>query len=71
MSKNNGGPAFPVAIWDKDRMTYVRDGMNLRDYFAAHIAAAAIPTVRSLKDAESIPANAYKLADALLLERDR
>ena len=73
--KDTGHPAFPVAIWDKEKMRYVNDGMTLRDYFAAKAMAtlmigAVLPTKES-RD-EHLPlaaAVAYEVADALLAAR--
>jgi hypothetical protein len=34
---NDGGPAFPVEVYDFDKDEFVNErGMTLRDYFAAH-----------------------------------
>jgi hypothetical protein len=78
--KNNGGAAFPL----KEALTSDNEGMTLRDYFAAKIAAAqsvatSADTSYMMPDyaypdgeqtvAQKIAANAYAVADALLAER--
>ena len=65
MSKNDGGPAFPL----KDPRTCDYHGMSLRDYFAAK-AMQAIRTELSLS-AAICAKQAYDLADAMLAEKER
>ena len=84
MSKDNGGPAFPVdAEFDERHGEYVRhasSGMTLRDYFAAKV----LPTLYTsdgkifeywcneygLDDAFKFAAErAYRQADAMLKAR--
>jgi hypothetical protein len=70
--KNNGGPAFPTDNYYDEKRYGVRDGMTLRDYFAAHA-----PTLnqKSFEQGESAlridAARAWRWADALLAERDK
>jgi hypothetical protein len=78
MSKNKGGSAFPSYENGKHN-----DGMSLRDYMAAKFAAAwisdcdsvvalvkhGIPDGMSFNSA--VADRAYKLADAMLVERDK
>jgi len=63
MTKQTGGPAFPVGSGD------MRDpaGMTLRDYFAAK----AMPYLMSAyEDIDAIAGVAYKMADAMLEARN-
>lgn len=78
MSKETGGPAFPyIETGDSG----VREGMTLRDYFAAKAMQALItepswgdgctPTYCRMSEekndeAKMIAQSAYKLADAML-----
>lgn len=73
MTKNNGGPAFPV-----EAHPHAEPGMSLRDYFAAKIypvliAAAAAGHIRTLNGNQLCPEEyarcAYEGADAMLAER--
>lgn len=81
MRSANGGPAFPVPGLQHDEDF---NGMTLRDYFAAKIAAAqsvatSADTSYMMPDyaypdgeqtvAQKIAANAYAIADAMLAER--
>lgn len=61
--KNSGGPAFPVPGLQNDEDF---NGMSLRDYFAAKAMATLILAGVS---SDYIPAEAYKMADAMLAER--
>ena len=76
MNKETGGPAFPVEVLDKQR-----NGMTLRDYFAAKAMAIVMPPVleeirkRNISDADvaklkRVSAEAcYGMADAMLEAR--
>ena len=75
---DQGGPAFPnVPDGAGDRWANWDTGMSLRDYFAAQalqgfIASGRINTDRaSSYYADSIAGNAYKLADAMIRERNK
>lgn len=80
MSKDTGGPAFPVS-YDHDTFQPSRvdeakrlmSGMDLRDYFAAkamHGTMAAMDSgERNYTPPETIAKNAYDLADAMLAAR--
>jgi len=57
---NTGGPAFPVEQHDKD-------GMTLRDYFAAKAMQAL---VQKYSHASDVSRHAYKLADAMMEARN-
>ena len=66
MKKDTGGPAFPCE-WVKVRST---PGMTLRDYFAAKAMQSMCLTVKREQDVEIIPEAAYKMADAMLKEKN-
>ena len=71
MSKyKDGGPAFP----DGSQEDYT-GGMSMRDYFAAKVASVVwneIPSATSADEAAYFTANtAYKIADAMLKEREK
>ena len=71
MSKNNGGPAFP--FFDPDDSG---KGMSLRDYFASAAMSGYVFGWPLQKDAEvehlpTIAKLSYKIADAMLTERDK
>jgi hypothetical protein len=82
----DGGSAFPEVFTDDKRAypehrhypdVHSAGGMSLRDYFAAHALAGLLPR-RWEDDNGKVPANmheiwaisAYKLADAMLKERE-
>jgi len=74
MSKPDGGPAFPQSdTWGTNRE--VPGGMALRDYFAIHsVLAAGILSNKKPSDevtAQELAANSYKIADALIVEREK
>ena len=70
MSKPDGGPAFPFATHTQDQrgvpIAHIRDGMTLRDYFAA----AALPQVQFAGPSQ-MAKEAYHIADAMLAERNK
>ena len=60
-------PAFPV----QDCAAFQFSGMTLRDYFAGQ-ALIALPHMGAAElDDDGIAKQAYALADALLIERER
>lgn len=79
--KPENTPAFPTKPFD------VREGMTLRDYFAAKIAAAMVSTIHDEDDytravelaklngfdtvSQWFARESYKQADAMLKERQR
>ena len=73
MSKDNGGPAFPVVSLSK--MDVRGEGMTLRDYFAQGamhpIIVAAIALEKHARTPKEIAAFAYEIADAMLAERNK
>jgi hypothetical protein len=82
MSKDTGGPAFPVLPqFDERRGEYTNygsDGMSIRDFFAAQALAGGLQQdARDDMDcawwyhAEDIAKRAYGIADAMLAEREK
>lgn len=69
MSINDGGPAFPRDIG----LGLERDGMSLRDYFAAKaMQAYCVERIGGrLQENEVIARFSYQIADAMLLEREK
>ena len=79
---NNGGPAFPTGKWETDHITNDQEyerycpmgGMSLRDYFAGKslmelVQGLSVPV--SDVDAEAVAKDAYKLADAMIKEKEK
>ena len=69
-SKETGGPAFPLmGDWSQIK----KEGMTLRDYFAAKAAlgilAHGYPITRQMDSEKRIAIAAYNLADAMLEAR--
>ena len=69
VKKEDGGPAFPVVDYKNPG---VWNGMTLRDYFAAKIAAG-IATSLGFQGSpfETLAEHAYQFADALIAERNK
>jgi hypothetical protein len=80
MSKNDGGPAFPVPIFNatdvcvanalKQQSTGELSGMSLRDYFAGQVVVAIYADWRGTDDADVVK-EAYRVADAMLKAREQ
>ena len=76
MSKDTGGPAFPkqgLSGLPNGDVIYGREGMTLRDYFAAK-AMQGLLSAHFCSDeytSEVIAATAYQMADAMLTERSK
>nr|MBF0684272.1 hypothetical protein [Pseudomonas sp.] len=80
---NTGGPAFPRAGHEWDQGGWVpasaKDGMRLRDYFAAKAMQAFIANNEFRKEdgdsvflnPEAVASEAYWMADAMLHERSK
>lgn len=72
MSKDTGGPAFPVTLPSGElyQEHLPHDGMTLRDYFAAKAlqGLCADPNTSGAKR-EHLVAECYELADAMLVAR--
>lgn len=79
MSKDTGGPAFPIRLNPGERYEghTIYSCMTLRDYFAAKAMAVMIstsegPCVVGFGGCELATAGAaYKMADAMLAEREK
>lgn len=83
MSKNDGGPAFPLAVSYNDSCdVYFNMGMTLRDWFAAKAMQGIYACPVQLYRADGTPMPdpltsadiakmAYEEADALLAEREK
>ncbi len=86
MSKDTGGPAFPIRLNPGERYEghVITDGMTLRDYFAAKVMQAILSGPEwQILEMKSIAANgdgdvdgviahfAYKMADTMLIERGK
>ena len=80
MSKETGGPAFPVSDIQSacpatvDEMNRLARGMTLRDYFAAKALPSVIDTFAFGNSdptdyAEGIAEGCYEIADAMLKAR--
>jgi hypothetical protein len=69
---NTGGPAFPASYYTDDGQWAKRDGMTLRDYFAAKAMQGNLASmVEGQEFAPSMGAEwAYKVADAMLKARE-
>jgi hypothetical protein len=73
ITANNGGPAFPSheAGFDDPRNRISGGGMSLRDYFAAKAMQSLTGTEwRDAGECKRIAECAYKMADAMLAQRD-
>jgi len=77
---NDGGPAFPRAS-NPEAADFRQVGMSLRDYFAAvalqgmaaEMVKGGYPTdnfIEGFRERELIAETAYRLADAMLQERE-
>ena len=85
MNKETGGPAFPIeqvnATVTTDGMgrahqtpfVPAREGMALRDYFAAKAMTGLFDSYanHSPAEAQMIASEAYEMADAMLKEREK
>ena len=77
MSNNTGGPAFPCDLTAYDEEVVENfQGMTLRDYFAAKAMQGMISANGDSNgyleyEEETVAANAYKLADAMLKARSK
>lgn len=75
MSKDNGGPAFPRDGYQVEdeyghkETIQGKNGMTLRDYFAAKALAGISADPNADGTYEQIAAACYRAADAMLKER--
>ena len=68
---NTGGPAFPASYYTDDGQWAKRDGMTLRDYFAAKALQGFIGTgMEGGMIYDQVAEVAYMYADAMLKARD-
>lgn len=70
MSKNNGGPAFPVAGSEHN---YPIEGMTLRDYFAAKAMQGWLASYGpddGQPSPDTIADMAYRFADGMIKSRE-
>lgn len=65
MSKDTGGPAFPV----QDAASWQAHGMTLRDYFAAKAMVPILQSAKNQRDVDLAAQAAYAMADAMLAAR--
>jgi len=70
MTDKTGGPAFPANHFDLAKSEH---GMTQRDYFAAKAMQGLLAHPRHSQgsDEHMFARDAYKLADAMLKERDK
>ena len=70
MSKENGGPAFPLCV-EVGENIHLNLGMTLRDYFAAKVVGGlnANPLTENWTS-ELVATVAYQQADAMLKARE-
>ena len=61
-------PVPPPATLPNDNIAYADTGMELRDYFAAKIAAALV--VRGTERSSNVASSAYWYADEMLKARN-
>ena len=66
---NDGGPAFPGSYTGQNGMPVWREGMTLRDYFAAK-AMQGLMAARDRPSGRTIVEYSYQMADNLLKERE-
>ena len=72
MSKETGGPAFPVdVLYQQDGQPHrlVSYGISMRDYFAAKALAGMLADSEVKATREDFVERSYALADAMILER--
>jgi hypothetical protein len=70
---NDGGPAFPVVCNDLSKYQLVEPGMSLRDWFAGMAMQAFLSEYGSdeKEEDQQIAEVVYKLADAMIAERNK
>jgi hypothetical protein len=75
MSKENGGPAFPIEVnCAQSGARLTMPGMTLRDYFAGQALAgwlASYAGVTQVISHDNTAEESYKFADAMLAEREK
>jgi len=68
---DNSGPAFPCKEYQDSRVDKREYGMTLRDYFAAKAIQEMVWLGITDDQVTEAAEAAYKIADAMLQERDR
>lgn len=72
MKKPQNPSAFPVQNHPEFHLQpYDLMGMTLRDYFAGHALIGLLPRNDGVTNMEEIVKEAFKFADAMLVERER
>jgi hypothetical protein len=66
--KDNGGPAFPLGY---QKLRADEPGMSLRDYFAGQALNILDRESYGVSCAMVLAMDAYKIADAMLAERQK
>ena len=66
MNKETGGAAFPTTL---DQVNGFRDGMTLRDYFAAKALTGMLADSELKATPDEFATRSYALADAMLEAR--
>jgi hypothetical protein len=70
----NNPPAFPTDLYDTEHQAWVqKEGMTLRDYFAARALQNFRDQIGSQSDQEwfdQMAEGAYRMADAMLKARE-
>ena len=74
MSKNTGGPAFPITVLGETLKG--QEGLTVRDYFAAKaMQGFCVATVEDSPvggwDFKYLSEHAYRCADAMIAEREK
>jgi len=71
-TKKDGGSAFPLTVEQSENITHFHTDMTLRDYFAAKAMQGMIAnSVNNFENVEILSEFSYKLANAMLKERDK
>lgn len=72
-AKNDGGSAFPIqysTTRNGNRITFISDGMSLRDWFAGQALAGMLSSDGRPTGDQAKAEWAYDLADAMLKARE-
>lgn len=69
--QKHGGPAFPNSKQVGQALIITEGGMTLRDYFAAKAMQGLLADSNVIGSTENVSTAAYKMADAMLAERNK